>query len=738
MVPLPAVSRAIITPMTVSERHIERLLKARHHNPFEFLGRHRLAGETAIRIFQPMAVKAWVIRGDTPVEMNKIHEAGFFEAILRDDETFTYLIRIEDSIGNLRTFHDPYSFPPLLSDFDLHLMGEGTHYHKYDKLGAHLCSIDGIDGVNFAVWAPNAWGVSIIGDFNGWDGRTHPMRTRGSTGIWELFIPGLKEGDIYKFEVKTETGLFIKTDPYGFYSELRPQTASIIWDVDKYQWNDEEWMQSRKEKNWFESPVAVYEVHLGSWMRTENGGFCNFRDLAHRLVTHVKNLGFTHLELLPVMEHPLDASWGYQTLGYFSVTSRHGVPEDFMYFVDYCHQHDIGVLVDWVPAHFPKDAHGLAYFDGSFLYEHEHPMKREHMDWGTHIFNYGRTEVSSFLLNSALFWLEKYHIDGLRVDAVASMLYLDYSRQPGEWIPNIYGGNENLEAIAFIKKFNEVCHLYHPGVLTIAEESTAWPMVSRPTYVGGLGFSLKWNMGWMHDILDYFSKDPVYRKYHHSNLTFALLYAFHENFVLVLSHDEVVHGKGSLMSKMPGDLWQRFANLRLLYGYMYGQPGKKMLFMGAELGQWYEWDSSSSLQWDLLQYEPHEKLMRYLSDLNHLYMREASMFEVDFDYHGFEWLDFSDSESSVISFVRRSKNPEDYLVFVYNLTPVPRLGYRVGVPEQTGYKEIMNSDSELYWGSNVGNAGFVVSDSVPFLHWPCSISLNMPPLGMVVLKPDRA
>ncbi|MGD8352268.1 MAG: 1,4-alpha-glucan branching protein GlgB, partial [Nitrospirota bacterium] len=484
--------------------------------------------------------------------------------------------------------------------------------------------------------------------------------------------------------------------------------------------------------------VSVYEVHLGSWARAEDGGFVNYRELAHRLVEHVKKLGFTHLELLPVMEHPLDASWGYQTIGYFAVTSRFGTPEDFMHFVDHCHQNGIGVIVDWVPAHFPKDAHGLAHFDGTFLYEHEHPMRREHLDWGTHIFNYGRTEVASFLLNSALFWLEKYHIDGLRVDAVASMLYLDYSRKPGEWIPNRYGGNEDLEAISFIKNFNEVCHRYHPGVLTIAEESTAWPMVSRPSYVGGLGFSLKWNMGWMHDILEYFSKDSVHRKYHHGNLTFALLYAFHENFVLVLSHDEVVHGKGSLIGKMPGDLWQGFANLRLLYGYMFGQPGKKMLFMGAEFGQWNEWNFDSSLQWDLLNYEPHEKLSKYLSDLNRLYRREPSMFEVDFDYEGFEWLDFSDSDSSVVSFARKAKDPSDYLVFVYNFTQVPRRGYRVGVPEKAAYREIMNSDSELYWGSNVGNAGRVEAEEVPFLQWPCSLSLDIPPLGMLVLKPERA
>jgi 1,4-alpha-glucan branching enzyme len=510
--------------MKVADKHIERILKARHHDPFEFLGIHRTDDAVVVRTFQPGARGVWVVRNGETFPMEVIHKAGFFEAEFKSEEDlFPYILRVEDSLGNVRTFEDPYSFPPLLSDFDLHLIGEGTHYHKYEKLGAHPCHINGVAGVDFAVWAPNAQGVSAIGNFNGWDGRTHPMRTRGSTGIWELFVPGLKEGDLYKFEIKSEDGLYIKTDPYGFYSELRPQTASIVWDINKYQWEDGEWMKHRAETNWLDKPLSIFEVHLGSWMRSEDGEFLNARELAHRLVEHVKKLGFTHIELLHLMEHPLDASWGYQTLGYFSVTSRFGTPEDFMYFVDHCHRNGIGVIMDWVPAHFPKDAHGLAHFDGTFLYEHEHPLLREHMDWGTHIFNYGRKEVASFLLNSALFWLEKYHIDGLRVDAVASLLYLNYSRKEGEWIPNIYGGNENLEAIDFLKKFNELCHKHHPGVLTIAEESTAWPMVSRPTYVGGLGFSLKWNMGWMHDMLVYFSMDPVHRKYHHSNLTFGLI-----------------------------------------------------------------------------------------------------------------------------------------------------------------------------------------------------------------------
>jgi len=718
--------------------HIKRLLRARHHDPFEFLGWHRTDGGAVIRTFQPGARAAWIVRDGNTISMEKVQEDGFFEALLKGEEEFApYRIKVEDSRGETRTFADPYSFQPVLSDFDLHLMGEGTHYSKYEKLGAHPCRINGIKGVDFAVWAPNAKGVSVIGDFNRWDGRAHPMRTRGGTGIWELFIPGLKEGDLYKYEIKSDDQLFIKTDPYGFYSELRPQTASIVWDIDKYKWEDSEWMRARAETDWLGRPLSIYEVHLGSWMRSDDGKFLNYRDLAHRLVEHVKIHGFTHLELMPLTEHPLDASWGYQTIGYFAVTSRFGTPEDFMYFVDHCHRNDIGIIMDWVPAHFPKDAHGLAYFDGTFLYEHENPMMREHMDWGTHIFNYGRNEVSSFLLNSALFWLEKYHIDGLRVDAVASLLYLDYSRKEGEWIPNIYGGNENLEAIAFLKKFNELCHKLHPGVLTIAEESTAWPMVSRPTYVGGLGFSLKWNMGWMHDMLVYFSMDPIHRKFHHSNLTFGLLYAFHENFVLVLSHDEVVHGKSSILNKMPGDLWQQFANLRCLYGYMFAHPGKKMLFMGSEIGQRGEWNFDATMEWGLLQYEPHEKLSRFITDLNTLYRNEPAMYEVDFDYTGFEWLDFSDADNCVVSFVRRAKDPGDFLVFVLNFTPVPRPGYKVGVPVKAGYREVLNSDSDYYGGSNVGNAGRVMASDERFKQWPYSLSLDLPPLGMLVLKPDR-
>ncbi|WP_333652031.1 1,4-alpha-glucan branching protein GlgB [Dissulfurispira sp.] len=628
----------------------------------------------------------------------------------------------------------------VLTDFDLHLIGEGTHYKNYEKLGAHVVEVNGVKGVHFAVWAPNAKRVSVIGDFNHWDGKKHPMKLLGDSGIWEIFIPGLDEGELYKFEVKSKYRGYKeqKADPFAFYFEVRPKSAAIVYNIEnKHQWQDAEWMEIRRKKNWFESPVAIYEVHLGSWMRVpeDNNRFLTYRELADKLIPYVKELGFTHIELLPISEHPLDASWGYQTIGYFAPTSRHGRPEDLMYFVDKCHQNEIGVIIDWVPAHFPKDAHGLGYFDGTCLYEHEDPRKGEHRDWGTLIFNYGRNEVTNYLISNALFWLEKYHIDGLRVDAVASMLYLDYSREPGDWIPNIYGGNENLEAIDFLKKLNEVVHQYHPGVLTIAEESTAWTGVSRPTYLGGLGFSMKWNMGWMHDTLEYFSKDPIYRKYHTNNLTFSMLYAFTENFILPFSHDEVVHGKRSMLDKMPGDTWQKFANLRALLGYMYGHPGKKLLFMGSEFGQWREWNFDESLDWHLLQHEPHKKLQRFLSDLNNLYITEPAMHEVDFEWHGFEWIDFHDSDNSVISFIRRAKNHDDFLVFVFNLTPIPRFGYRVGVPGGGFYREILNSDSEIYWGGNLGNAGGVYADNVPCHARQFSLNLILPPLSILILKP---
>ena len=631
-----------------------------------------------------------------------------------------------------------YQFPQILTEFDLHLIGEGTHYKNYEKLGAHVREVKGVNGVHFAVWAPNAEAVCVIGDFNKWDGNSHKMRMLGSSGIWEIFIPGLSEGEIYKFNIKSKSGEVLeKADPYAFSSEIRPKSASIVYDIDKYTWNDAKWLSEREHHNALDAPISMYEVHLGSWMRVPEDGnrYLTYRELAKKLAEYVKEMGYTHVQLMPVTEYPLDASWGYQTIGYFAPTSRFGKPEEFMYFVDYMHQNGIGIILDWVPAHFPKDGHGLARFDGTCLYEHADPRKGEHQDWGTLIFNYGRNEVRNFLLSNALFWLDKYHIDGLRVDAVASMIYLDYSRQSGEWIPNQYGGNENLEAIDFLKRFNEVVHSTHPGVLTIAEESTAWTGVSRPTYLGGLGFSLKWNMGWMNDTLRYFSKDPIHRKYEHDNLTFSLLYAFTENFILVLSHDEVVHGKRSLLDKMPGDIPQRFANLRALYGYMYGHPGKKLLFMGGEIGQWWEWNHDESVHWHLLQHESHQGLQRYVRDLNRLYQSEPALYEVDFDYHGFEWIDFRDAEGSIISFVRRGKDPENFLVFVYNFTPVARMGYRVGVPKGGFYKEVMNSDSWSYWGGNMGNFGGIWANEMPWHGRAASLSLTIPPLSMVVMKP---
>ncbi len=736
---------------TAPLEEIDLILRGEHSDPFHVLGAHsveylgKLA--VAIRAFLPKAVKAWVVRASergagAAFPLQRVHADGFFEAVFPGEAgVFPYRLRARYSKQHEQEFEDPYRFPPVLSDFDLHLLGEGSHYKSYEKLGAHLREIGGVRGVAFALWAPNARRVSVVGDFNQWDGRRHPLRVRGGTGIWELFLPGLGEGEVYKYEIKSGEGtlLALKADPYAFYCELRPKSASIVHSIDRAAWHDRDWIEQRPRRQALDAPMAIYEVHLGSWRRAPGEGnrVLTYRELAERLVDYAREMGYTHLELLPVMEHPLDESWGYQTTGYFAPTSRFGTPEDFMYFVDYCHRHGVGVILDWAPAHFPGDAHGLAYFDGTHLYEHEDPRRREHKDWGTRIFNYGRSEVRNFLLSSALFWLDRYHADGLRVDAVASMLYLDYSRQPGEWIPNRYGGNEDLEAIDFIKKFNELAHLNHPGVLTIAEESTAWPAVSRPTHLGGLGFSLKWNMGWMHDTLLYFSKDAIHRKYHQNTLTFSLLYAFNENFVLVLSHDEVVHGKRSLLSKMPGDSWQQFANLRALYAYMYAHPGKKMLFMGGELGQWREWDSNSSLEWHLLEFEPHRKLQQLVADLNRLYRAEAALHQVDFEPAGFEWVDFQDVDNSVVVFLRRARTRDDHLAVVSNLTPVPRPAYRIGVPEACFYREILNTDLEKYGGSGVTNHPGRQAVPLSWHNQPCSMELALPPLGVVILKPER-
>lgn len=639
--------------------------------------------------------------------------------------------------------------PSIFSDFDLYLFGQGKHYQIYEKMGAHLRTVNGISGINFAVWAPNALAVSVIGDFNGWTRGSHPMNLRHQDlGVWECFVPGLKVGVLYKYAIYSRYNNYAvdKTDPYGFAAELRPLTASIVADIHLHQWQDGTWMQERSERQQTSSPISIYEVHLGSWRHAperhregnpEEDRFLSYRELAHDLAAYVKDLGFTHIELMPIAEYPYDGSWGYQVTGYYAPTSRFGHPEDFQYFVDYMHQQGIGVLVDWVPAHFPKDGHALSYFDGTHLYEYADTRKGEHKEWGTLVFNYGRSEVQSFLIANALFWLREYHIDGLRVDAVASMLYLDYLRKDGDWVSNQYGGREHLEAVDFLRKLNEAVYAEQPGTLTVAEESTSWPLVSRPTYVGGLGFSMKWNMGWMHDMLEYMHLDPVFRRYHHNLITFSLMYAYSENFVLPLSHDEVVHIKGSLINKMPGDLWQRFANIRAFYGYMWGHPGKKLLFMGGEFGQWHEWNYAESLDWHLLEppSDPHHaRLHDYLRDLNAIYQREPGLYALDSDPEGFSWIDVHDTDNSVVSFMRRSKNADDTLIFVCNFTPIPRLGYRLGVPRAGEYYEILNSDANRYGGSGLENLQAMPSGPVFWQSCPYSLLLTLPPLSTIVLK----
>jgi 1,4-alpha-glucan branching enzyme len=728
--------------MTIPRDQIDLIVRASHWDPFQLLGPHPEDGGVAVRAFLPQARDAEVVAigdGGQHFPMQRIHADGLYEAHLPGRSCgFEYRLRITDEHGHAQEIIDPYRFPPLLSDYDLHLIGEGTHYRKYEKLGAHVAVIDGVQGVHFGVWAPNAQRVSVVGNFNDWDGRRHPMRVRGGSGVWELFIPGLRENDLYKFEIKSRWGdyLAVKADPYGFFFEMRPRTAAIVFDVDRYEWHDGDWMRARPQFDWLHAPISIYEVHLGSWMRVPEDGnrWLSYREIAPKLAAYVTDLGYTHIELMPITEHPFDESWGYQTLGYFAPTSRFGTPSDFMWFVDHLHQHGIGVLLDWTPAHFPRDAHGLAYFDGTPLYEYADPRKGEHRDWGSLVFDYGRNEVRNYLISSALFWLDKYHIDGLRVDGVASMLYLDYSRPSGEWVPNVFGGRENLEAVDFIKAFNEIVHRYHPGVLTVAEESTAWPAVSRPTYSGGLGFSMKWNMGWMNDTLSYMSKEPVHRRYHHQNLTFSMLYAFSENFILPLSHDEVVHGKRSLLDKMPGDLWQRFANLRAFFTYFYTHPGKKLLFMGGDIGQWWEWNCTESLQWHLLEHESHRQVQRLVRDLNRIYRQEPALHELEFEWQGFQWIDCNDSDNSVVSFLRVARRPEDYLVVVCNFTPVPRLGYSIGVPEDGFYRELFNSDSSHYGGTNVGNGAGLRSEARACHGRPHALLVDVPPLGGVILK----
>ena len=652
-------------PKTIDDGNLHSLLEARHGDPFSVLGMH-LAGEhLVVRVLRPDA-KTVTVRdvhnSQRSFTAGQVH-AGFFEAVITDsEERFEYELLFTAHNGDQWTARDPYSFGMVLGEVDMHLFAEGNHWEIYHKLGAQLTEIGGVRGTSFAVWAPNAQRVSVTGDFNGWDGRIHPMRKHPACGVWEIFLPGVQEGAHYKFEVKqSHGGIQLKSDPYAFFGQHGKATASIVFDLKRYQWSDEAWMKSRRSKEWQREAVSIYEVHFGSWARVPEEGdrYLSYLEFADRLVNYVVEMGYTHIELMPVAEHPFDGSWGYQVTGYFAPTSRFGNPDEFRHFVDKCHQHGIGVIVDWVPGHFPKDAHGLAEFDGTDLYEHADPRLGEHKDWGTLIFNYGRNEVRNFLIANGLFWCEQYHIDGLRVDAVASMLYLDYSRQPGEWIPNVFGGRENLEAIYFLKRFNEVAYERNPGIMTIAEESTAWPGVSRPTYLGGLGFGFKWNMGWMHDFLVYMSREPIYRRFHQGDVTFSLLYAFHEHFILVLSHDEVVHGKGSMLGKMPGDWWQKFANLRMFYAWMYAHPGKKLLFQGGEFGQSAEWNHDQSLDWHLTQFPEHDGLRRLVQHLNYLYKKEPAFWELDDTWKGFEWIDFHDADNSVVAFMRRARSGGD-------------------------------------------------------------------------------
>ena len=716
------------------QNDLSRIIDAKHHDPFNVLGFDKK--NQLIRVYLPYAETVSIRLSDKSAEpVTRLPDSDFFEwqgDLKSVDEHFQ--LSWTDKSGYEHQNYYPYTFAPQISDFDLHLFTEGKLLQCYNVLGSHPVEVDGIQGMLFSTWAPNAERVSVIADFNQWDGRSHPMRVRGGSGVWELFVPDIEPGSLYKYEILNRyTGeLLEKIDPYSNIYEYRPATASITSDADTYQWQDNNWLTARKEDNWQHAPLSVYELHLGSWQRNEQGQFLNYRELAHRLVDYIKPLGFTHIELLPITEHPLDASWGYQATGYFAPSSRFGSIDDFKYFVDYCHQHHLGVLVDWVPAHFPKDSHGLAKYDGSALYEHEDPRLGEHQDWGTLIYNLGRNEVKNFLFSSALFWLDKFHIDGLRVDAVASMLYLDYSREEGEWLPNKYGGNENLEAIDFIKELNHLTHVEYPGTVIIAEESTSWPQVTRPAWLGGLGFTMKWNMGWMHDILSYMQMDPIHRHYHHDRLTFGLLYSFSENFMLPFSHDEVVHGKGSMLGKMPGDDWQKFANLRLLYTFMFTYPGKKLLFMGNEFGQRIEWNFNQALEWHELESDSHRGVKDLVSQLNKLYTQIPALHYYDFDPRGFDWVDCHDSAQSILIYQRNG--PDDSVIIVLNFTPVVRENYRIGVPFGGHYEELLNSDSSYYNGSNMGNNNPIISEPVPWMDKENSISITLPPLAGLIIR----
>lgn len=727
---------------------ISKIVSNAYHDPFQYLGVHDHPQDDSIKIFrtlQPKAEAVSLLIEDTCYEMINLNQSGVFECFLsiknikyQQLEPFDYRYRIVYHADAVHLINDPYRFLPLLDKNDLYLFNAGTNYSLYNLLGAQLEMHQKLNGTVFRVWAPSAVNVSVIGHFNGWDKRVHQMRSLDRSGIWELFIPGIGENEIYRYVIRTKDGDFLeKSDPFQFFGEVRPNTASVVRNINRYQWNDQEWQEQRNHTAPYDKPMSIYEVHPGSWRRdpAEPDRFFTFRELAEQLVPYVKRLGFTHVELLPVMEHPLDESWGYQVTGTFSVSSRYGVPDDFMYFVDQCHQNELGVILDWVPAHFPKDPHSLARFDGTALYEHEDPRKGAHPDWGTLIYNYGRTEVSNFLLASALFWLDKYHIDGLRVDAVASMLYLDYSRGHDDWLPNAYGGRENLEAIEFLKHLNSILYQKFPNNLMIAEESTSYYGVSKPADEGGLGFGFKWNMGWMNDILDYFSKDAIYRKYHHNSLTFSLMYAFSENFILPLSHDEVVHGKRSLLEKMPGDEWQKFANLRLLFLYMWLHPGKKLLFMGAEFGQRAEWSCKQSLDWHLLEHERHRQILDYVSALNTFYRSTPALWEKDYDGSGFEWLDIEDRNNSIISFVRSSKEKENHVVCLLNFTPQTFEFYRLGLPTNQDYTTLFCSDFSHFGGTTTNEGKVYSAIEEPHARASYHTVVSVPPLSGIVLKP---
>ncbi len=716
------------------------LAEARHADPFSVLGPHLVDGALVIRAFHPSATAIDAVQAGRATPMARVHDSGVFEARFPDTGAVVdYRLRLRFPDGHVAELDDPYRYGRVITEYDLYLFAQGKHTRIYEKLGAHLMRVGEADGVHFAVWAPNADRVSVVGDFNMWDGRLHPMRRLGPSGVWEIFVPGLSEGQRYKFEIRSARHgeILLKADPYGLRFELPPMTASIVARRG-YDWDDADWFVERAGRGaWLNRPVAIYEVHLGSWARVpqDHGRSLTYRELADRLIPYVREMGYTHVELLPVMEHPYAPSWGYQVTGFFAPTSRFGGADDFKAFVERCHQADIGVILDWVPGHFPKDAHGLARFDGTALYEHADPRQGEHRDWGTLIFNYGRNEVRNFLLANALFWLEEYHVDGLRVDAVASMLYLDYSRSEGQWVPNKFGGRENLDAVDFLRELNALTHGEHGGSITIAEESTAFPSVSRPTYLGGLGFTYKWNMGWMNDTLEYIKKDPVFRRYHHNLLTFSLLYAFSENYILPFSHDEVVHMKGSMWGKAPGEDWQKAATLRVLYGYMYAHPGKKLMFMGSEFGQTREWSHDRSLDWHLLDQPLHAGVSRFVRDLNHVYASEPALYQCDFESSGFQWIDCNDSDNSVVSLVRRASDHADFLVAVFNFTPVLRHGYTIGVPAAARYLERINSDAAAYGGSNAGNGGAIVPESIPSHGFSQSLRLTLPPLGFLLLKP---